>query len=253
MNAVRMFIARGAFAGAASGIVVALFQWTVTERWIDKALAVEEAAESAAGHHDADELFSRPAQVVGGMLGAILFGVFLGVIFAVVLAKLWHRLPGVNDFARALRLAGVAFVTVTLVPALKYPPNPPAVGDTETVDERTAAYLALVLTSIVLSFVVWRVWDATTERGIGGARRFGLAALLYTGVLTPVFVLFPSNPDAIEVSANLIWHFRVLSIGQAAIMWTGIALGFGLLCEWSEIRDGAGSGNVADRVTSTNV
>ena len=246
MTDVGTFIWRGALAGGLAGVSVALFQWLVTERQIDIALDIEAATAAAGG----DEMFTRPTQVFGGVLAAVLFGVLLGVVFAVVLARLWHRLPGGTDFSRAIRLAAAAFVTVTLVPALKYPGNPPAVGDPDTVNQRTAAYAGLLVASVLVAFVAWRVWEWATARRIDGARRFGLTALAYGAPVTAAYVLFPANPDQISVPANLIWHFRIDSLGQGALMWTMIAVGFGLVCEWVTSRAGTASKAAGDRVSA---
>ena len=86
-------------------------------------------------------MFTRAQQVSGGMLAALIYGTFLGVVFAFACAVLWPRLPGATAFSRSIRLAVVAFVAWVLVPNLKYPANPPAVGDPDTVGQRTASYL----------------------------------------------------------------------------------------------------------------
>lgn len=229
MDNARTFLTRGAIAGAAGGAAAAIFQWLVTERPIRWALRIEEAASTSTE----EPMFSRGTQVLGGMLGAALFGLFLGVVFGVVAASQWHRLPGDGPFGRASRLATAAFVGLTLVPFLKYPGNPPAVGDPDTVNERTLAYGTLLVASVIFVLLAWYLWDHLTRSGIAGARRFALTGLAYGAVLCVSFLVWPANPDPIEVPAKLIWRFRVDSLGQSALMWAVMAVVFGLLCERS--------------------
>lgn len=239
----RTLVARGALAGAAGGVAAALFQWLVTGGPLGDALAIEEANR---GGGDGGEMFSRTTQVLGGMLGAALYGLFLGVVFGVVLARLWHRLPGRDDFGRAARMAGAGFVALALVPALKYPANPPAVGDPETVDGRTANFLTLLIASVVVLHLAWWGWNWLTARGIEGARRFATVAALYGVTIGLVFLLWPANDDAIELPATLIWRFRVDSLAQHGLMWAVMAVAFGLLAE-AGARAPARQGAAAER------
>ena len=86
MNNMKAFLGRGALAGLAGGAVAAVFQWTVTEHQIRKALELEAA--HATGAHE--EMFSRSTQVIGGALGNVLFGLFVGLIFGFASALLWR-------------------------------------------------------------------------------------------------------------------------------------------------------------------
>ena len=116
-------------AGLVAGVVAGLYSLLVTERAIEPALVLEEAR-AAAGHaHGEGELFSRGEQLFGGFLGTVLAGVVLAVVFAVVYGAVRHRLPGRTDFARVVLLAAFGFGVLALLPALKIPANPPAVGD----------------------------------------------------------------------------------------------------------------------------
>ena len=49
--------------------------------------------------------------------------------------------------------------------------------------------------------------------------------------MTLAWVLFPANPDPLEVPANLIWHFRIQSLGGNAILWVVIGTTFGILAD----------------------
>lgn len=227
MRDVKAFLWRGAVAGAVAGVATALFQWIVIERQIDKALAIE----AAGAPHGGDEMFTRAQQVSGGMLAALIYGTFLGVVFGVACAILWPRLSGANSFARSIRLATVVFAAWVLVPALKYPANPPAVGDPDTVGQRTASYICLMVVSLILVYVAWDLWERLTDRGLDGAQRFTIVGGGYMAAVSVAWVLFPANPDAIDVPANLIWHFRIQSLGANALLWMVTGTVFGYLAD----------------------
>jgi hypothetical protein len=243
MNDIKAFIWRGALAGVLGGIAAALFQWAVTEDQIRVALEIEAANSSGRG----DEMFSRGEQVFGGMLAAGLYGLCIGVVFGIACAALWHTLPGRSVFGRASRLAAVAFVAWVLVPALKYPANPPAVGDPDTVGERTVSYLGLMGVSILLAYLAWELWQRLGARGLEGAERFAAVAGAYLVAVTVAYLVFPANPDANGAPANLIWHFRLDSIGGNALLWLVLGTSFGWLGDRSG-RGRAGEGASPDAI-----
>ena len=143
-------LGRGAVAGLTGGAVSAIVLWLAVEPSISKAIDLENAAAEGHSHGDDGELISRTAQLIGGTVTSIVVGVLLGVVFAVVYARSQHRLAGFTDLGRSLSLAALAFAVVALLPALKVPANPPAVGDPGTVNERTLTYLAIILLGLVL-------------------------------------------------------------------------------------------------------
>lgn len=224
----RTFIWRGAVAGAAGGLASALLMLFVTQGPIGDALAIEAAGNPG----DDGEMFSRSTQVVGGMAAALLYGICLGLVYGVVLARMWHRLPG-DEFGRAARLAGAGFAALALVPALKYPANPPAVGDPDTVDSRTANFLTFLIASVVLLYLAWWLWCRLTSQGVAGARRFAATAAAYGAAVGLAFLVWPATNDVIEVPATVVWHLRIDSIAQHGLMWAVIAVTFGLMAEAS--------------------
>src|SRR5439155_2734738 len=132
----------GALAGAAAGLGLAMFLWLVGEPAIQDAIRLEhtraaaaaataEATGTAASQHT--EMFSRGVQQIGGGAGALVYGISMGLVFAVVLVAVRHRLMARDDWRRAVQLAAAGFVTIFLVPFCKYPANPPAVGDPDTI------------------------------------------------------------------------------------------------------------------------
>ncbi|TKJ18273.1 CbtA family protein [Blastococcus sp. CCUG 61487] len=220
-------VAGGLVAGASAGV----FSLLVTERAIAPALDLEEARTAAegAGHDHGEELFTRGEQLVGGFLGTVLAGVVLAVVFAAVYGAVRHRLPGRSDFARVTVLAAVGFAVLALLPALKIPANPPAVGDPDTVGTRTAIYGATLLCGVVAAVLVGVLVHALRARGVGVPGTAVAAVVASAVALALILVLVPDNPDAIssDVPAAVVWDFRLASLGQLAVLWVGIGLAGG--------------------------
>ncbi|MFC3896606.1 CbtA family protein [Lentzea rhizosphaerae] len=226
---------RGIAAGGIAGVASALVQLLVTEIPIRAALAVEEAREPAAGeghsHGGEEALVSRGAQVVGGMLGVVIVGIAVGLVFATAyaLSKRWFvdRTP----FSRSLAFGAAVFGAVALLPWLKYPANPPAVGDPETVNYRTALYLGVVVAGLVI------VWGASllAERLRAQPQPVRVTAVLLAvaAAVAVVLVAFPAPPDTIpaDMPVNVLWQFRLSSLAQLATLYVGLGVVFGLLID----------------------
>jgi hypothetical protein len=195
------FLRRGAIAGAAGGATTALFIGLVTEAPIEAALRFEEAMGLAAPAGE-DELVSRGAQVVGGMVAAVILGVLLGLIVGVVTAAFHHRLTGRNEFERVTKVALGGFVAVTLIPALKYPANPPAVGNGDTIGDRSAQYMLLILAGVVVVYAAWRLWGWLTERGWDGGSRFLAGGGAFVAMVLVLLLAWPATPDPVEPPDN---------------------------------------------------
>ena len=232
------YLRRGTVAGLAGGAAMAIFLLAVGERSIRAALAIEAARSSVSGEPSV-EMFSRPTQVLGGVIAALLYGVF---------AAIRHHSRLSDDFLRAVGLGAVAFGTLVLVPALKYPANPPAVGDPGTVGQRTAAYLTMLAAAVTLALAAWRASRALRARGLPDHVRLTVVAAGYIAAVALAYVVWPANPDRVDVPATLLWRFRLASLGGAAALWSVLAAVFG----WACVRAGATrprAGRAAGRTT----
>lgn len=215
---------RGLLAGLAAGLLAGGFAYLVGEPHINAAIAIEEAG-APAGE---PALVERDVQsTIGLFLATGLYGVALGGILATAYTVLRRHLRTGNDTQAALGLAAAALLGIVLVPYLKYPPNPPAVGDPDTINQRTAAYLAVLALGLV---AVWAgVLAARTQTGQWRQATAGTAAfLLVTGIAYALLPTFDEVPD--DFPATLLWDFRISSLGTQAILWTVLGLTFtGLL------------------------
>lgn len=234
-------LTRALTAGLAVGVVLAGYVLVVVEPVIDDAIALEEEMATAAGDgtandHD-DALFTRTEQVGGGVAVSVLYAAILGVVFATVYAAIRHRLPGGTEIARTTWLAAVIFGAVALLPAIKYPASPPGVGDPDTVNDRTLAYLVVVVVGLVLAWLLTRLSGELRGR-LDDPTRVVTVTLAAVACVAVLLVLLPAGPDRIDpaVPAALVWDFRIRSLGSLVVLWGGLGLGLGWLL-----------GRVADR------
>src|ERR687890_1473641 len=224
---VSVYLRRGMAAGLLAGLLAGLFAFLVGEPALDRAIALEEA--SAGAHHE--EIFSRPTQKAGLFFATGLFGVTVGGVFGIVYAFFRDRLAPRRDLGRSISLAGAIFVGAFLIPFLKYPANPPSIGDPATIRERTAAYFTLVVLSLLATLIAWLAARSLKARGVGALRRrltVGAGLVLVVAVL---FLSLPAGPSAEGFPSGVLWAFRFSSLGTQVVFWAGLGLLFGWLCE----------------------
>jgi predicted cobalt transporter CbtA len=224
---VSAYLRRGMAAGLLVGLLAGLFAFVVGEPVLDKAIALEEASEGA--HHE--EIFSRSTQKVGLFFATGLFGVTVGGVFGIVYAFFRDRLAAGSDLGRSISLAGAIFVGAFLIPFLKYPANPPSVGDPSTIRERTVAYFALVALSLLTVLVAWLSARALKARGFDAPRRRLMVGAGLVLVVAVLFLSLPAGPSAEGFPSGVLWAFRFSSLGTQVVFWAALGLLFGWLCE----------------------
>lgn len=219
-------VRRGLIAGLLAGLVAALFALAFAQPQMDAAIAWEEAV-AGAEHHD-EQTFSRPVQKAGMVGGLALTGLAIGALFGVAAAWAAGRLTG-DEWQRSLKLGAVVIGAVVLLPALQYPPNPPGVGQPGAVGARSTLYLGLAGFGLLLAATAWAGARELARTGLSRpARHLTVAAGVVAGV-TAVLLTLPSIGDAGEFPADLLWTFRLSSIGTQAVVYGGTAVAFGLL------------------------
>ncbi|WP_019201490.1 CbtA family protein [Tsukamurella sp. 1534] len=225
----KQVIARGVLAGAIAGVLAFVFGRIMVEPVIRRAIEFQERSEAAehAGHAataDAPEVFSRTVQEnLGFGAGLILFGAVLGALFAVAYCVAAPKVPSWSPRALALAVAGSLFLGVYAVPYLKYPPNPPGVGDPDSIGERTGTYLLLVAIGVALVAAAWAVALAAADR-LGGwsAALVGGAVVLAGAVLA--YLVLPAPLSAGDFPADDLTAFRTYSFLAQAVLFGGIGL-----------------------------
>jgi drug/metabolite transporter (DMT)-like permease len=230
----RGLLLRGAGAGAVSGLLAGLVGVLVAGAPIRAALAVEQAREAGhdAGHgHGHEELFDRGTQVVGGVLAAVLVGVAVGALFATAYAGSRRWFASKTPFVRAVTLSAAAFGAAAVLPAVKYPANPPAVGDADTVEYRTVLYLGLIAAGLLVAFGA--SYLASRLDRLSPPVRATAVALAVVAAVVVLVVAFPATPDAVpsDVPGSVLWEFRLASLAETATLWLGLGVVFGLLVD----------------------
>lgn len=136
--------------GLVAGLLGGVFHNVVTVPVIEEAIALDEAA--SADEHVGEPLVSQGAQRVGLLLGTAIFGVIQGAVF-VPLQMLAGRVVSTDRQRVAAAIAGGAgFWSISLLPALRYPSNPPGVGEAETLAFRQGfQFLFLLLSAVAVS------------------------------------------------------------------------------------------------------
>lgn len=230
------YLRRGMAAGLLAGLLAGLFAFFVGEPILDRAIGLEAAAghshEGAAeSHGHEEEVFGRTAQKVGLFFATGLFGVTVGGVFGLAYAYFRGRMSSATDWARSLSLTAAIFAGAFLIPFVKYPANPPTVGDPATIGARTAAYFAMVGLSLLAVLVAWRAARALRERGVAAPARHLAVGLGLVLVVAVMFLALPDAPSPGGFPAGLLWDFRLSSFGTQLVFWTGLGVAFGLLCE----------------------
>lgn len=233
-------------AGLVAGFLGFGFAKLVGEPEIVRAIAFEDTHQTrdanattdttAAAHQHENAPVSRTVQsTIGLLIGTTIYGVALGGLLALVYAFAGGRVGPRTTRALALSLAITGFGAVYVVPFLKYPPNPPAVGNPDTIGRRTALYVIMVVISLVatcLTVVVRRrliprfgTWNGTL--------------LALGGLVAVIIVAFAALPPIDEVPADfpadVLWRFRLASLGLQVVLWSTIGLVFGVPAERSQI------------------
>ncbi len=228
----RTLILRGMLVGVVAGLLVFAFARWIGEPQVERAIVFETSMDQAKGEAPEPEMISRKVQRSFGLLtGAVVYGAAIGGIFGLVFAFAYGRVGVAEPRALSALLAGMGFVAIVLVPGLKYPANPPAVGNPETIGVRTGAYFLLIAFSVAAM-----VFAVQIRRRL--AVRFGewngslLAAAIFVVIVCVVSHFLPEI-DKVPAGfpVTLMWKFRVAALGIQAVLWGTLGLGFGWLTE----------------------
>lgn len=223
---------RGMLAGLIAGVLVFVFARIFGEPLVDAAIAFEEAAAQAAGEAAEPELVSRATQAgLGLFTGIMAYSIAVGGLFALVFAFVHGRFSRLGARGTSAVIAVAAFIAVILVPAIKYPANPPAVGNPDTIGVRTELFFLMIVVSVA-SLVAAIVLARRLAEHFGtwnGAIIAGLAYVVFIGLVQ--YLLPPINEVPENYSAMVLWRFRTASFGMHVILWTVLGLVFGALAE----------------------
>lgn len=225
MITARDFLVRGLLAGLFAGLVAFGVGYFLGEPWVNAAIALEESA-----HGGGEELIPRSLQSTAGLLtGTMVAGVTLGGLVGVISALALGRLGRLGVRGVSVFLAAVGFVSLSLLPFLAYPPNPPAVGLADTIGTRTALYFILVAISIIAAVTAVLVGRKLANR-VGGWYATLAAIAGYLVVTVAAIALLPTyNEVPIGFPATVLYEFRMASLITQLALWGSIAVILGEL------------------------
>jgi predicted cobalt transporter CbtA len=228
----RTLLVRGMLVGIVAGLLVFAFARLVGEPQVERAIAFETSMDKAKGDAPEPEMVSRKVQrSIGLLTGVVVYGAAVGGLFGLVFAFAYGRVGIADPRALSALLAAIGFVTVVLVPSLKYPANPPSVGNPETIGIRTAAFFLLIAFSVataVLAIQVGRrlnlrygVWDSSL-----------MAGALFVIIMSVISHLLPEIDEVPPgFPVTLMWRFRIAALEIQGVMWATLGLLFGWLTE----------------------
>ena len=220
--------------GALAGFVHGTVNFAIVEPYLDQAIGIENQNLFTSGEEEDTPQFwieydgYRMWQKSGQVLAGIILGTSIGALFGLVFAFARNSLPGNNDIKKALVLAGVMWFTMYLIPFLKYPANPPTVGDAETVVIRAVLYLSFIAISGLGAFGFYKLSTKFENKK-------KIIPLIGYGIfISAVFFIMPENPDEITAPMNLVNEFRIMSVLGVTSFWISVGVILGLF--WNRLK-----------------
>jgi hypothetical protein len=225
---IRPLLVRGMLAGLAAGLLAFAFAFVFGEPQVQHAIDFEDHL-ARINHEPAEaEIVSRGIQRTLGLLtGTVVMGVALGGLFSLVFAWAYGRIGAMSPRLTSAVLALGAFLTVTVVPFTKYPANPPTVGNPATIDKRTVLFVTMIAITILAAVAAGRIRRQLLPR-LGPWNSALVAVAAFVAVVAVAELVLPSVHETPPgFPADVLYRFRLASLGINLTLWTAIGLGFG--------------------------
>ncbi len=226
-----LFIAIVLLAGCFAGTIHGLANLAIVEPYLDEAIGIENQNLFASGEEEDTPQFQveyesyRIWQKGGQVLAGAILGTSVGALFGIVFAYSRKVLPGEHHVKKALVLSGIMWFTIYFIPFLKYPANPPTVGDAETVVLRAVLYLSFIAISGFGAVGFYQLYKRLQKRK-------KIAAFIgYAAFISAMFIAMPANPDEVTAPMDLVNGFRVMSVLAVSIFWISLGIILGLFWE----------------------
>ncbi len=227
----------GLIAGLLVGGFYNLFQVPVMER----AIALEEeriaSVSSGSTEEEGRATVSLGVQRIGMVLGTVVMGAILGLFFAAGFVLLHRAAPGWSLVWVALTIGALGFWSLSLFPFIKYPLNPPGVGEEASLAARQLGQLLFMLISAAAVGVALDTVRRIHQNFAGfAARRTWYAGVVavYAALAVVMAFVFPGNPDPAPVPIDLLELFRALTMAGQFLMWVLLAAGVTLALLWHQ-------------------
>ena len=226
-----LFIAIVLLAGCFAGTIHGIANLAIVEPYLDEAIGIENQNLFASGEEEDTPQFQveyesyRIWQKGGQVLAGAILGTSVGALFGIVFAYSRKVLPGEHHVKKALVLSGIMWFTIYFIPFLKYPANPPTVGDAETVVLRAVLYLSFIAISGFGAVGFYQLYKRLQKR------KKIVAFIGYAAFISAVFSAMPANPDEVTAPMDLVNGFRVMSVLAVSIFWISLGIILGLFWE----------------------
>jgi predicted cobalt transporter CbtA len=226
-----LFITIVLLSGFLAGTIHGLANLIFVEPYLDEAIGIENQNLFAAGEEEDTLEFQteyksyRIWQKSGNVLAGAILGTSMGALFGIVFAFSKKVLPGEHHIKKALILSGLMWITIYLIPFLKYPANPPTVGDADTVVLRAILYLSFIAISGLGAVGFYQMFKRLQKR------KKIMALFGYALFISTMFFLMPENPDDVTAPMELVFGFRIMSVISVSIFWIAIAVILGAFWE----------------------
>lgn len=223
-----IFILIVLLSGCFAGTIYGTLNLIIVEPYLDDAINIENQNLFSSGEEiDGPQFWVeyyeyRSWQKGGQILAGAILGTSIGSLFGIVYALSKKSLPSRNNIGKTLILAGLMWFTLFVIPFLKYPANPPTVGDGETVVLRGILYLTLIAISGFLAIGFYQIFKRLK------AKNRILPIIGYGVLISLVFFLMPENPDEISTSMELVNGFRIVAFLTGTVFWFTLALFLGV-------------------------
>lgn len=227
-----IFIIITLLSGAIAGTILAALNQLIVEPYIDRAIDIENQHAAAQGELINPIEFAnyRLWQKGGEIAAGTILGTSIAALFGIVFAYTRDSIPSSSNKRKALILAGIMWLVLFIIPALKYPANPPAVGDPETIYYRQSLYLTYLAISGLSALGL-----ALAYRKLGHNQLKKIVVPgMYGAIVITAYLLMPPNPDAITARMDIVIGFRVVSMLTMSIFWGLLGIIFGAF--WDKLR-----------------
>ncbi len=207
-------------AGLIAGAVTSAFHFVLAEPVIERAIEQEKQTKMVHGANSEAPIVSRTVQRRGLVVGLLIYGAVWGALFGVLYLVLESRRQLWDPRVRGWLLAVVVGWAVAWFPFLKYPANPPGVGESATVVHRQILYVGFIVLSAAGAAIAFLVH----ARGAPGGARAVL--ILYAVYAVALYLAMPTNPDPVRMPAGLVWTFRAISLAGLVLFWLALGTSF---------------------------
>lgn len=229
-----LFILIVLVSGVLAGTVQGAVNFAIVEPYLDQAIGIENKNLFESGEaEDTPEFWVeyegyRNWQKSGQIFASVFLGLSFGALFGIIFALSRNSLPGKNDVQRAIILSGIMWFTLYLIPFLKYPANPPTVGDGETIVLRAILHVSLIAISGFGALGFYKL-----SKKLSSNKKI-ISIIGYGIFISLVLVFMPENPDEVTAPMNLVNEFRFMSVLGVSSFWISVGLILGLF--WNKYR-----------------